>query len=78
MEETGGMREIIDRKYGLDLNKFTDAVSLGLNDPQIAQALGVTLGDIKKIRREIGAAGWRARQELARRRLGLNAEKETL
>ncbi|MGI5840054.1 MAG: hypothetical protein ACOX8W_10390 [bacterium] len=77
MDETE-MREIIDRKYGLDLVKFTDAVSLGLNDPQIAQTLGVTLADVKNIRRELGAAGWRARQELARQRLGLSMDKKTL
>ncbi len=46
--------EEIKQQFGVDLYLFLDAVSLGLNDAEIADLTGYDLDKVKKVRKRLG------------------------
>ncbi|NLZ53083.1 MAG: hypothetical protein GX892_08050 [Thermoanaerobacteraceae bacterium] len=44
----------IKKQFGVDLYLFLDAVSLGLNDVEIADLTGYDLDKVKKVRKRLG------------------------
>lgn len=44
----------IKKQFGIDLYLFLDAVSLGLNDVEIADLTGYDLNKVKKVRERLG------------------------
>lgn len=44
----------IKKRFGVDLYLFLDAVSLGLNDVEIADLTGYDLDKVKKVRSHLG------------------------
>ncbi|HHX23249.1 MAG: hypothetical protein ACOX2A_06855 [Tepidanaerobacteraceae bacterium] len=44
----------IKKEFGIDLFLFLDAVSLGLNDNEIADLIGYDIEKIRKVRKRLG------------------------
>lgn len=47
-------KEDIEKEFGIDINLFLDAISLGLSDEQISDIIGCDLDNVKKIREKLG------------------------
>lgn len=47
-------KKVIEKEFGIDINLFLDAVSLGLSDEQISDIIGCDLSKVKKIRKKLG------------------------
>lgn len=47
-------RKIMEEEYGININLFLDAVSLGLSDEEISDIIGYDLDKVKKIRKKLG------------------------
>lgn len=48
----------LQKKYNkVPLDLFLDAVSLGMNDEEVAAATGLKLKEVKKLRQELGDVG---------------------
>lgn len=47
-------KEDIEKEFGIDINLFLDAISLGLSDEQISDIIGCDLDNVKKLREKLG------------------------
>lgn len=47
-------RKTIEEEYGININLFLDAVSLGLSDEEISYIIGYDLDKVKKTRKKLG------------------------
>ena len=47
----------LQEKYQIPLELVLDAVSLGMKDKEIAEVTGLKLGEVKKLRGELGGIG---------------------